>query len=225
MYGDVRFTLGGSCYTARYSNAAWDDAKSSLGVASETECVRLATSPEPFLVLALAGLRHYHPDFNPRVVDRLAHEEPAAGELLLRDAVVKAIDLSLPEPKPEKKRKANEPEKAQNPDPHALRREALKVGLSPSEFSAITPREAAMFIEAYEFKQAQALRAVITTAWYTEAFARTKRLRPLSEILAKEVRIGPLDPKAAAKQRAESALAYFRRAKAAKNSEKGSRAR
>lgn len=54
--------------------------------------------------------------------------------------------------------------------------------MSPSEFSELTPRETYMYIDAAVERSNTQYRLAISTAWHTEAFARTKRLEPLSTI-------------------------------------------
>jgi hypothetical protein len=64
-----------------------------------------------------------------------------------------------------------------------LREEALKCGLRPAEYWALTPSETFEFIEAAVWRATEAKRTAVTGAYFTEAFARTKRLQPLDQLL------------------------------------------
>lgn len=211
MYGDVVFKLGGSYYTVRYGNGAWDELKARFDVASEVECARSATSDEGLVAVAVAGLRHYHRGLTPEWVRAVMRRPVADDETSLRAACLAAIGLSLPELKPVKKYKSDSKKKPAEPNPHALRIQTLRAGMTPTEFSTVTPREAVMFIEAYGHRVAQARQLAVMTAWYTENFARTKRPN-LRKAMAK---VGPKDddgdPAAAAAARAANASNWFNR--------------
>lgn len=55
-----------------------------------------------------------------------------------------------------------------------------------AEFWPATPRETVAFIEAAAWRGLQQERTAVTTAWFSEAFARTKRLKPL-DITLREI--------------------------------------
>ena len=60
---------------------------------------------------------------------------------------------------------------------------ALRVGLSPSEFLELTPRELQLTIEVYAEKQKQLQNENITNAWLTAMWERCKKMPQLKEVL------------------------------------------
>jgi hypothetical protein len=204
MYGDVFVALEGSSYVVRYDNAAWDELKVRFGVVSEVECARVETV-DGHLALFAAGLRAHQSQITSHDVLELA-----LGGEALRDACHRAIALSLPDLKAADP-KAKPRQSKDTPTPHALRIECMKAGMTPTEFSAITPREAVMFIEGRQSLERRQFQLALITAWHTEAFARTKKLPPLKSLLDKASG-GPSDREAARAERAERARSWFKRA-------------
>ena len=57
------------------------------------------------------------------------------------------------------------------------------MGLRPDEFWSLTPREIYLCFQAWAWRERLLADRAITTAWYTEAFARMKRVRNLRHYL------------------------------------------
>lgn len=195
MYGDASFTLDGRRYVVRYPNATWDDLKRKFEVATEVECVERANvDPAARSAFLRAGLSWHQPDLTDEAFAAMDAER-------LNAAAWEAVLLALPEAQP------GAPEggkrSPRKPRPHDLRREALKAGMTPTEFGIVTPREAVMFIEGAVWRMNHQMQLAITIAWHTEAFARTKKLDPLAGILR---RISNEAPREMTVEEAEAAL-------------------
>lgn len=59
-----------------------------------------------------------------------------------------------------------------------------RLGLDPIEAWEYTPYELCLIAESYAFKEKEKLKDGITQAFYTESFARQKKLPKLKKILA-----------------------------------------
>lgn len=72
----------------------------------------------------------------------------------------------------------------------ALLRYALQAGIGVLEFWDLTPAETYMAIEAAVWRDTQAQKRALASAWRTAAFSRAKRLPPLNQVL----NAGPAKP-------------------------------
>lgn len=196
MYGDVTVRLAGESYVLRYPNAAWDSLKHAFGVPTEVGCIDRAKSTAGMLVVLQAGLACYHSDLD---VERILELQALKSERTLSATAWEAVVLAMPAPKTEPEKLPSKPEPKPVTDPHHLRREAFKAGMTPTEFSVITPREAVLFIEAAGWRVNQQHQLAIAAGWYGEVFARTKTLDDLDDVVnrfAPEPR-GPMTPEEA----------------------------
>lgn len=60
---------------------------------------------------------------------------------------------------------------------------ATKIGISLSEFWRITPYELFLCVEAYSEIRKERMQELVIQAYYTEAFARMKKLPKLKDLL------------------------------------------
>lgn len=65
---------------------------------------------------------------------------------------------------------------------------ALRCGLSISEFWELTPKETLMQMEAVIWREKRQAKATITQAWLTAALGRVKRMPALAQLLAGRAR-------------------------------------
>lgn len=85
-----------------------------------------------------------------------------------------------------------------------------------AEFWTVTPRETLAFITAAAWRSEAADRRAVLGAWFTELFARQKRLKPVDQVLRKlfgSAESGQ-DPKARLEEEAEKARGWARRVNA-----------
>ena len=61
---------------------------------------------------------------------------------------------------------------------------ALRIGLKPTEYLDYTPRELQLAVEVYEEKEKQKQADVITNAWLSALWERSKKMPELKEALS-----------------------------------------
>lgn len=62
-------------------------------------------------------------------------------------------------------------------------RMAIRIGISIKDFWEMTPFELFIYIESFEDKEKERSKELIIQAYYTEAFARMKKLPKLKDLL------------------------------------------
>jgi hypothetical protein len=65
---------------------------------------------------------------------------------------------------------------------------AIRIGLKIEEYWDLTPSEFCCYLKAFEHKELDLLNKNITLSWYTEYFARQKKLDKVTKYLIKDTK-------------------------------------